>query len=31
MWDFSTDPDYQAKLDWAARFIQDEVAVLDLL
>lgn len=31
MWDFSTDPDYQAKLDWAARFIHEEVAVLDLL
>jgi acyl-CoA dehydrogenase len=31
MWDFSTDPEYQAKLDWAAAFIRDEVAVLDVL
>jgi len=31
MWDFSTDPEHQAKLDWAAAFIRDEVAVLDLL
>jgi len=31
MWDFSTDPEYQAKLDWAAAFIRDEVAVLDIL
>jgi acyl-CoA dehydrogenase len=31
MWDFSTDSDYQAKLDWASTFIRTEVAVLDLL
>ncbi len=31
MWNFSTDPDHQAKLDWASAFIRDEVAALDLL
>jgi acyl-CoA dehydrogenase len=30
-WDFSTDPDYQAKLDWAAEFVRDKVEPLDLL
>ncbi|GAA3204579.1 acyl-CoA dehydrogenase family protein [Actinocorallia longicatena] len=31
MWDFSTDPEYQAKLDWAARFVREEVEPIDLL
>jgi len=22
-WDFETDPDYQAKLDWADEFVRD--------
>jgi len=30
-WDFSTDPEYQAKLDWADSFVRTEVARLDLL
>lgn len=30
-WDFETDPDYQAKLDWAAAFVRDEVEPLDLV
>src|SRR5512139_810200 len=30
-WDFETDPDYQAKLDWADAFVRDEVEPLDLL
>src|SRR3954454_23186598 len=30
-WDFSTDPDYQAKLDWADAFVRDEVEPLDLV
>lgn len=30
-WDFSTDPGYQAKLDWAAEFVRDKVVPLDLL
>jgi acyl-CoA dehydrogenase len=30
-WDFSTDPDYQTKLDWAAEFVRDKVVPLDLL
>ena len=31
MWEFSTDPEYQAKLDWAARFVREECEPLDLL
>ncbi|GAA0957445.1 acyl-CoA dehydrogenase family protein [Actinocorallia libanotica] len=31
MWDFSTEPDFQAKLDWADRFVREEVEPLDLL
>jgi acyl-CoA dehydrogenase len=31
MWDFSTDPDYQAKLDWVAAFVRDEVEPIDVL
>jgi acyl-CoA dehydrogenase len=30
-WDFETDPDYQAKLDWADAFVREEVEPLDLL
>jgi acyl-CoA dehydrogenase len=31
MWDFSTDRDYQHKLDWALDFVRREVEPLDLL
>ncbi len=31
MWDFETDPDYQALLDWADGFVRDEVEPLDLI
>jgi len=31
MWDFSTDPEFQEKLDWAQEFMRDEVEPLDLL
>jgi len=30
MWDFATDSDYQAKLEWADAFVRDEVEPLDL-
>lgn len=30
-WDFETDPEYQAKLDWADEFVRTEVEPLDLL
>ena len=30
-WSFETDPDYQAKLDWVAQFVEEEVAPLDLV
>ncbi len=30
-WDFETDPDYQAKLDWADDFVRTEVEPLDLV
>lgn len=30
-WDFETEPDFQAKLDWADTFIRDEVEPLDLV
>jgi len=30
-WDFETEPDYQAQLDWADRFVREEVEPLDLL
>ena len=30
-WDFETDAEYQQKLDWADRFVADEVEPLDLL
>lgn len=29
MWDFETDPEYQAKLDWANTFVREEVEPLD--
>ena len=31
MWDFSTDPEYQEKLDWADQFVRQNVEPLDLL
>ncbi len=31
MWDFSTEPEFQAKLDWMAAFIGEEVEALDVL
>jgi acyl-CoA dehydrogenase len=30
-WDFSTEPDFQEKLDWAAAFVREEVEPLDLV
>ena len=30
-WDFETDPDYQAQLDWADEFVGEEVEPLDLV
>lgn len=30
MWDFSTEPDFQRKLDWMDAFVRDEVEPLDL-
>lgn len=30
-WDFETEPDFQAKLDWAAKFVREEVEPLDML
>lgn len=30
-WDFSTDPEFEAKLDWVRSFVHDEVAPLDTL
>ena len=31
MWDFSTDPEFQAKLDWMSGFVRSEVELLDLV
>ena len=31
MWDFSTEPEFQAKLDWMRTFVREEVEPLDLL
>lgn len=31
MWDFSTDPEFQAKLDWTNGFVREECEALDLL
>src|SRR5438046_10129577 len=30
-WDFSTDPQFQEKLDWVERFCQEKVEPLDLV
>lgn len=30
-WDFETDPEYQAKLDWASEFVRTEVEPLDFI
>jgi acyl-CoA dehydrogenase len=30
-WDFETDPEYQAQLDWADAFVREEVEPLDLV
>jgi alkylation response protein AidB-like acyl-CoA dehydrogenase len=30
-WDFSTDPEFQEKLDWARKFVDDEVQPLEVL
>ena len=30
-WDFETDPEFQAKLDWADEFVREEVEPLDLI
>jgi acyl-CoA dehydrogenase len=30
-WDFETEPEFQAKLDWAAEFVRNEVEPLDVL
>ncbi len=30
-WDFSTEPEFQEKLDWARRFVADKVEPLDIL
>ncbi len=30
-WDFSTEPEFQVKLDWAREFVRDRVEPLDLL
>ncbi|MFN2538514.1 MAG: acyl-CoA dehydrogenase family protein [Mycobacteriales bacterium] len=30
-WDFETDPEFQAKLDWASAFVAEEVEPLDLV
>jgi acyl-CoA dehydrogenase len=31
MWDFSTDPEFQLKLDWIAKFVREEIEPLDRL
>jgi acyl-CoA dehydrogenase len=31
MWDFSTEPEFQEKLDWMKQFVREEVEPLDLL
>ena len=30
-WDFKTDPDYQAQLDWVDTFLTEEIEPLDLI
>ena len=29
-WDFSTEPEFQEKLDWIDEFVRDEIEPLDL-
>ena len=31
MWDFATEPEFQAKLDWMAAFVREEIEPLDLV
>ncbi|HEY4457332.1 MAG TPA: acyl-CoA dehydrogenase family protein [Pseudonocardiaceae bacterium] len=31
MWDFSTEPEFQARLDWVAEFVRDEIEPIDVL
>jgi len=31
VWDFTTEPEFQLKLDWADRFVRDNIEPLDLL
>ena len=31
MWDFETDPEYQADLDWADQFVRDEIEPLQFV
>ena len=31
VWDFETDPEYQAKLDWVEKFMVEELEPLDLV
>ncbi len=31
MWDFSTEPEYQDKLDWARAFVREQVRPLEVL
>ena len=31
MWDFSTDAEFQEKLDWVSSFVREEIEPLDLL
>ena len=31
MWDFSTEPEFQEKLDWIAKFVREECEPLDIL
>jgi acyl-CoA dehydrogenase len=31
MWDFETDAEYQAKLDWADKFVREEIEPLRLI
>ncbi len=30
-WDFSTEPEFQEKLDWARQFVSDKIEPLDIL
>ena len=30
-WDFSTEPDFEAKLEWMRKFVHDEVLPLEVL